>query len=120
MKIEYPVRETEAEIQAMLWVELKGLKLDARLNIHQRMSRCHLDIVVFNNKQEAACIIECKSWSKSYVRNRKYRLSHNTRQIKKYERTFGIPVLVCGVKTAIKPVAQIVSKLCYKSSLSRK
>lgn len=111
--IKYPRKKaTEAEIQALLWQRLKDIGLDARLQVKAEKSR--LDIVIFKGKV-AICIIECKDWSPSYIRNRKYRLAHNTRQITKYKTLFQIPVFLCGCLQAIEPVSKLAQSVYEQS-----
>ena len=107
-EIRYPNRPSEAEIQATLWLTLKDKGIDARLEVPTSLnSRKHiLDIVIFKN-QTPQSIIECKSWSKVYSKERQYQLSKNTKQIRKYE-SWGLPVLVCGRPEAIPIVVEMV------------
>ena len=110
-KIPYPKRQSEAEIQSMLWFELKKLSLDARLEVRAVNKRiCKLDVVIFL-EQEAVCIIECKNWTDKYRKNRGYQKAKNTRQIRKYELNFLVPVLVCGHADDIQSVCQQAKQL---------
>lgn len=115
MEINYPKRiNTEAEIQALLWMKLRARYLDARLQVNtpnRYGGHSLLDIVVFR-EEKALCIIECKAWSPSYCRTAKYRKAHNTKQLTKYKKSFGLPVLICGSYKAIEPVSRIVFKIC--------
>jgi len=107
-EIRYPKRSSEAEVQATLWMILKEKGIDARLEVVTSLNgRMHkLDIVIFKN-QTPQSIIECKSWSKVYSKERQYQLEKNTKQIKKYE-CWGLPVLVCGRPEAIPKVIEKV------------
>lgn len=107
--IEYPKRTKEAEIQAKLWFQLLGAGLDARLQV--KADHSQLDIVVFKNKQ-AKAIIECKSWSQSYLRNRKYQAYKNSKQLTKYQKLFNIPIFVCGCQPSIEPAIRFAIKCC--------
>ena len=120
-KINYPGKIGHTEIQASLWRELHKYMIDARLEVMIRTKPrgCFLDIVVFSDKQ-AVCIIECKSWSKSYLRQRKYQTAKNSKQIKRYQEYFGLPVLVCGCVNSIKPLVVIVQKLIYKANCQQR
>lgn len=114
--IDYPEKISEAEIQAELWHRLKAMNIDARLQVNQRIGgrNPRLDIVIFKD-YIAICIIECKSWSKSYIRNRKYQQAKNTKQILKYKQYFNLPVLICGCTNAIAPVSKIVESIYAKA-----
>lgn len=113
-EIEYPKRESEAEIQSLLWTALKEKGLDARLEVGAVLNskRHRLDIVVFWGS-EAQAIIECKSWSRRYSKERLYQLTKNTKQIKKYE-GWGLPVFVCGRLEAIPKVVEIILTSYHK------
>ena len=109
MEIKYPKkRQNEAEMQALLWYFLRKRKIDARLQVITPITR--LDIVVFKS-EKPICIIECKSWSRSYSIVRQYRLN-NTKQLQKYKGLFGLPVLICGRANDIDKVLSQVSGLC--------
>ncbi len=113
--INYPEGLSSREIQAGLWSKLVQSGLDARLEVtpHIKGKRgVRLDVVVFKNRK-AVCIVECKSWSKSYARNYKYRKAHNTRQVNRYKAYFGLPVFVCGFKSAIEPLSKIIYSVTY-------
>lgn len=94
--IEYPRRPSEAEIQATIWQILIKERLDARLEVTAKLNlKLHkLDIVIFRN-EVPQIIIECKSWSRRYSKERQYQLSNNTKQLKAYLR-WGLPVFICG------------------------
>ncbi len=114
--IVYPEKDyTEAEIQALLYARLKANKLDARLTVRGMCGgrKSLFDVVIFHHKR-AVCIIECKSWSASYMRNRKWQTQRNSKQIKGYERQFGLPVYLCGCFNAIEPVTRIVMSVMEK------
>ncbi len=112
-KIIYPRKHNEAEIEALLWYFLKKRKIDARLQVctpRGHNKHLQLDLVVFKNK-EAICIVECKSWSKQYSYLQKYMRTRNTRQIKRYEDTFGLPVFVIGRFEQINFIMSKVAEL---------
>ena len=115
-KIGYPGRDSEAEIQATLWHELRQRNIDARLqvpSINPLIGRrsWRLDVVVFVDK-EPKCIIECKSWSDGYSRSAFYR-TNNTGQIKKYKNIYGLPVLICArmsfIPVTVKMVEEVIN-----------
>ena len=107
--IEYPKKESEAEIQARLWLMLKNKGIDARLQVTGRINGRHpkLDIVVFRNKIPQA-IIECKSWAgKSHMRSLYKKGLYNTKQIRNYN-NFGLPVFICGGPDFIQETIELV------------
>lgn len=116
--IAYPTKVNESEIQAELWGKLKAKGYDARLEVivyseklrGKVRNKSILDIVLFKNHQ-AIGIIECKSWSKSYLRNRKYQECRNTKQLKKYQGMFQLPLFVCGCLKSIEPAVHFASAL---------
>ena len=112
--IEYPKRNSEAEIQAVLWSKLRNNNIDARLQVTSFNPKTNkkswkLDLVVFVN-QMAVCIVECKAWSKSYSKTTIYR-HDNTGQLQKYRRVYGIPVLVCGTKEHINSILSQIENI---------
>lgn len=111
--IKYPKRESEAEIQSILWTTLKAKGLDTRLQVVGNLNgkRHKFDIVVFKNQTPQA-IIECKSWSRRYSKERLYQLSKNTKQIHKYE-GYGLPVFVCGRFESISKVVELILSSYY-------
>lgn len=113
--IEYPVKHSEGEIQALLWYFLRKDKIDARLQVTafscRTMKRSNkLDMVIFVGKV-AKCIVECKSWTDGYERTAIYR-TNNSQQIKKYKETYNLPVLVCArmsyVTTCVEKIKEII------------
>jgi hypothetical protein len=96
--IEYPQRNSHNEVQAALWYALRHLKLDARLEVPAHRGR--LDVVVFVSNVPRL-IIECKSWSRSYMRVARYQKRWNSKQVHKYRDNYGLPVYVCGHMTHI-------------------
>ena len=113
--IAYPGKHSEAEIQAQLWYFLRKRKIDARLEVPVISSTSgrrtwRLDIVIFNKDEEPICIVECKSWSDGYSRNAIYR-TNNTKQIKKYKASFGLPVLVCARWNFIERTIEIIEHI---------
>jgi len=116
--IEYPKKHSKTEIQALLWYFLRKRKIDARLqvtafNTKTGKKSCKLDLVVFIDKQPK-CIVECKSWSKSYSKTAIYR-TNNTQQIKKYKALFNLPVLVCAGMNFIIPCISGIEKVLLKT-----
>lgn len=107
-EIKYPKRTTEAEVQSELWFRLKNLGLDARLEVKGKIGgrRCIFDIVIFKNETPQS-IIECKSWSRRYSKERIYQKYNNTRQLRKYNK-FGLPVFLCGRPDNIEEIIDAV------------
>jgi len=107
--IPYPVKQSEAEIQALLWLELRKHGVDARLQVKSNgdKPRSLLDLVVFKDKVPVF-IVECKSWKQSYIRNNKWQTKSNTKQLDKYKQSFGIPVIVCGFQSNIEAVVNLI------------
>lgn len=95
--MDYPVRDSEAEIQFELMYRLKRRGLDVRCQVPS--DNCLLDLVVFDKDKIAVCIIECKA-VESKILKRKPKIQHRKfqrcAQIKKYRKIFPIPVLVCA------------------------
>ena len=99
MKIKYPEKESEFEIQAKLFSELKQRGFDVRGEVSvgaveymsrsgvRKKSRCQLDLVVFH-ESKVACIIEVRNWVKKDFPTM-------TNQLRKYA-VFGVPLIVCG------------------------
>lgn len=120
INIFYPEKESESEIEAMLWLSLRKHGVDARLQIlagdsHIRTG-ARLDIVCFSDKK-AFCIIECKSWSPSYSAIQKYRLS-NERQVARYNQLFGLPIFICGRVDNIEEITNKVLSLALPTTQS--
>ena len=112
MEILYPKRTTHNEMEMLMCNALRGAGLDARLEVRARGDKpgernARLDLVVFRDKR-AVCIVECKSWSQSYLRNQRYRQGQNSKQMNRYRETSGVPVFICGCLSAIEPVKQLV------------
>jgi hypothetical protein len=114
-QIKYPEKKSELEIQALLWYFLRKKKIDARLNVigltTETGKRHKLGMVIFKGKSQV-CIVECKSWSDSYILNQKYRKSRNTKQINKFQTLYSVPVIVCGhMKQITKTQDKIIQLL---------
>lgn len=107
--IEYPDKVNETELQARLWFKLLDAGIDARLQVKAERSR--LDIVLFKDRI-AKGIIECKCWSKSYIRTQRYQTFKNTKQYRKYQEKFRIPLFVCGCQASIDPAIHFAIKCC--------
>ena len=101
-EVPYPAenrRRSEFEIQAELYNQLQEEGLNVRGEVKAYKSR--LDIVVFDDDNQAILIIETKSWSRKKKRT-------ETKQLKKYKRLFDIPVLVCGRLSQINETVEKV------------
>ena len=88
--IYYPIKEkkiSEFEVQSDLYQELKKLGFNVKGEVKAKYSR--LDIVVFDNLNNARIIIEVKSRLRPRATIRKYK------RVQKYEELFNLPVLVC-------------------------
>mgnify|MGYP001607649440 CR=1 len=109
MNIEYPQKLNESELQAQLWAKLKSRKIDARLQVKAIRSR--IDIVIFK-KGQATGIIECKCWSKSYLKKQRYRYYKKSKQYQKYTQLFGLPIFVCGCSASIEPAIHFAGECC--------
>jgi len=84
--IQYPVEQSEAEIQADIYLNLKSVGVDCRLEVSDGKSR--YDIVIFHAKSKRPiCIIEVK---KNIHANKS-----NIQQYKKYVRN-EIPVFLAS------------------------
>ena len=90
--INYPTRQAEFEIQALLYIALKREGLNVRGEVKAYKSR--LDLVIFNDTNKALCVIEVKANQRP--KQRKYK------RVTKYEDLFNLPVLVCMHKTQIQ------------------
>ena len=98
----YPSRPTEVEIQALVYVKLVGMGLDARCEVAAQGGSCYFDVVVFNKKRCAVRIIEIKA-AKTIGNARKQR--------RKYGR-YGLPVdYIVGLEDAKKYLRKVYSGL---------
>lgn len=90
-----PQSETEFEIQAWLWGELRRLGFNARGCVGTDAGDV-MDLVIFDEDDHARCVVETK---KGHKANRCAR-SKNQRQ--RYE-LYGVPVVsVCGMASAVE------------------
>ena len=105
--IKYPKRESEAEVQSLLWMALRKKEIDARLQVIGNLNgkRHKFDIVTFKDSHPQS-IIECKSWARYYSKDRLYQ-PNNTAQIRKYE-AYGLPVFICGRSESIPNTTKLV------------
>ncbi len=116
IEIPYPKKKfSHDEIKAQIYIKLIELGIDAHLEVitpklDGRAPR--LDIVIFKN-HKARGIIECKSWSLTYLRNRKYQKNKNSKQLTRYREHFKLPLFVCGCRASIEPAVSFATKLCY-------
>lgn len=99
--IKYPKKQSEAEVQSILWSLLRERGLDARLQVLGNLNgrRHKFDIIVFKHGNPQV-IIECKSWAKLYSEKR-----FNSLQIHKYKK-YGLPVFICVRLESIPEVAE--------------
>lgn len=110
--IEYPLKHSEAEIQALLWYFLRKRKIEARLQVSASnlQRRFLFDLVVFRD-EIAVCIVECKSWSSRYAKLRSYQHHRNTKQIISYKKAFNLPVLTIGRMSQVTNTITEIEKL---------
>lgn len=113
--IMWPSRESEFEVQAELYHQLRlsGLEYPnayvrgcvvARCIDGEKRPRVFLDLVVFNSNFQAVAIIECKNFL--YIWGG-YFTGIGARQARRYSK-FGVPVIVCRNSSEIPSViAQI-------------
>lgn len=104
--ITYPTRQAEFEIQALLYLALKRQGLNVRGEVKAYKSR--LDLVIFNDDNQAKCIIEVKANQRP--KQRKYK------RVTKYEELFKLPVIVCMHKTQINDTISQVKGIMNDSS----
>ena len=113
MEYIYPKKHSSAEVQACLYLALRRLKMDARLDVFA--NRCKLDCVVFKNTKPV-CIVKCKSWSKQYMQRERFQRAKNSKRIKKYQSTFNVPVFILGRFQSIKTLTDEIKQL-YDSTI---
>lgn len=99
----FPDRIAEFEIQAHLFSKLIQQGINVRGEVKAEKSR--LDLVIFNEDNQAICLIEVKSSQR--IKKRKYK------RVKKYENLFGLPVIVCThqdqIRNTIDQVKEIIN-----------
>lgn len=107
----YNKNQSEAEIQAGLYGDIRQMNLDAKLQVRgyipndSRRKKCLFDIVVFwPLNHRPICIIECKKGRG---------VCNASTQIARYNK-FGLPVLVCG-KLGHTNTLKEVHRLAMKS-----
>lgn len=110
-RISYPVKHSEFEVHAELYDRLRALGYDARGCVPARcrddkgrQPRCHLDLVVFRERQPVV-IIEVKNGNgTSFVMN-------DTQQARRYLK-FGLPVIQCPNMNWVSVTVEKVQELC--------
>jgi len=112
--IPYPKTESEFEIQAFIYAELRALGVDVRgelvtvffdgINGKQKhRTMCRFDLVIFENKIPIR-IVEVKHGRKTFV-------SERARQCERY-RKYGVPVtFVFGMEQAIRFVSDFTDTI---------
>lgn len=98
--IQYPVNNSEFEIQSELYYKLRESGYNVRGEV--KHAKCRFDIVVYDSNNNAICIIECKRYVSRYKKPKQ-----NTKQIAKYSQ-YNIPVLVC---VRIPDIPSVISSL---------
>ena len=113
--IKYPLCDSEFEVQAWLFSELRSKGYDVRgevnflgsFGLRETKATCRFDLVVFKAR-EAALVLEVKARPVSHKRG-----VANTRQGIRYTQ-FGVPVLfvygIAGAKDAVSFVEETVKK----------
>ncbi len=91
--IPLPKRESEFELQSMMFSILKSQGFIVRGEVKAYKSR--LDLVVYGRDNKAKCIIEVKARARLRKTYRKYK------QVTKYETLFKLPVVVCHNRTKV-------------------
>ena len=116
MKIKYPPVESEFEVQAWLWSELRRAGINARgeVPVHGEFGlrickvACRFDIVVFDARPKPVCVLEVKA---RIVRHK--RTVEDTKQGKRYP-MFGVPVhFVYGMDGARAALEMIKASLPF-------
>lgn len=102
----YPKKGSEAEIQALLWMKLKQIDCDARMEVCHRVNvngttiQSRFDIVVYKDKK-AVCIVEVKNG-----RN----LSPTGRQMNKYM-CYGLPLMICSTENQCDEICRKIKEM---------
>ena len=91
--IPLPKRESEFELQSMMFSILKSQGYTVRGEVKAYKSR--LDLVVYSKDNKAKCIIEVKARARLRKTYRKYK------QVTKYETLFKMPVIVCHNRSEV-------------------
>lgn len=110
LEIPYPAVESEFEVQAWLWAELRKAGFDAKgevqilgkFGLRKTKASCRFDVVVFDVTKKAICVFEVKA---RVVRHKT--VVEDTRQGRRYPH-FGVPVHfvygMAGAEAALKMV----------------
>lgn len=117
--IVWPEQESEFEVQAELYYELKLAGFDypnayvrgcvtARCTDGTKRPRVFLDLVVFNSDFQAVAIIECKNFSGVFKPC--HWIGMGARQSRRYAK-FGIPVIVCRNSSEILSVIKKIKEI---------
>ena len=106
--IPFPERQSEFELQSLVYGILKKEDINVRGEVKAYRSR--LDIVVYNKQNKAKCIVEVKSRKKVRERITKYK------QVQKYEGLFKLPVIVCVHPSQIQDTINQVKRIILDAS----
>ncbi|MCK5611747.1 type I restriction enzyme HsdR N-terminal domain-containing protein [Candidatus Pacearchaeota archaeon] len=104
----YPARQSEFEVQSLIFTILKSEKYNVRGEVKALRSR--LDIVVYNDNNKAVCIIEVKARARVRKKPRQYK------QVMKYEELFGLPVIICLNRSQVRDTINQVRRIINDSS----
>jgi hypothetical protein len=110
MVITPPERETEFEVQAELYCKLKENGFNVRGHVYCDNNR--LDLVVFDKKNIAKCIIEVKNWKPEEIKRKSNNLKTKP-QCQKYKKFF-LPLLYCVHSNCIDATINRVTEILQK------
>ena len=111
MVIVYPEEESEFEVHAWLWCQLKALGLDARGEVFALNGTARFDIVVFDASKHAIRIIEVKAKKHGKGKHREDFRFNKCGQVKRYSK-YGLPVdCVVGMAAAEQYVLRLKAEM---------
>jgi len=111
MGIAYPKEESEFEVHAWLWFQLRELGLDARGEVFAINGTARFDIVVFDASKRAVKIIEVKAKKHRKGRHREEFKFNKCAQVKQYSK-YGLPVdCVVGMEAARQYVLRLKAEM---------
>lgn len=119
-RIDWPIFESEFEVQAELYFKLRSSGLKVRGSVFGYGEEeitggftCWLDLVVFSKDQKPLCIIECKTQKKDKGNGTVMFSRCNTRQYRRYK-SFGLPVFQCVCLAQVPSTLAAVSEFIEK------
>jgi len=111
MAIVYPEEESEFEVHAWLWFQLRELGLDARGEVFAVNGTARFDIVVFDALKRAVRIIEVKAKKRGKGKHREDFRFNKCAQVKRYSR-LGLPVdCVVGMVAAEQYILRLKAEM---------